>query len=629
MSALLEHLDEIMVALRPRGDFMPLPPARDRDAWQSVRQRTAETAIRRAEQYAGFNWPVITATDVMLAASGDTRSFTPKYEYRRTALAALALGEAMEGKGRFLADIVNLCFMICEESAWTLPENMTRPDGAPMSLPDIERAQLDLGAARTGALLATVLHLHRDKFREASPLIAIRIEREITLRVIDPFLKEPELRFMRHAGEVDTLPEGIKECLTALLLIEREDRYRWGGVKRAMQIMDGYLARMPRDGGIPGGIGAFESGAGCLMEALELIGESSGGNASFFTISTLRRIGDFLVGSHIDLDYFNCAGDCPAHFRADANLIYRCGVLLRSEELRTLGAYLMRLRDGSERAPLPLMRAARAALGEAEMLRHDSHPPMPLDYYLRSGALMCVRTRAGASDGFFASLEGGINLPGSHADAGNMTLFWNGQPILPDLGEIEYARAMPPDERAALWETQSQYHNLPVINDRAQCMGEAFMAVEPVWELTPERSRATLDISRAYPEDAGVISWQRTVSLTRGETPCVRLWEIAEFDRDSSDIEFNFITTRRPNLTTSGLELGEILMTWDSEAGKLDYDVQELPPPQSRAYDPEGLYDKWLLELCGKPLYRMVLTRHGAPRRYNVCFTFTARAEQG
>ena len=626
MSALLEHLDAIMVSLRPRADFRPVPPTQEREAWQGVRQRTAEACVRGAERYLGLEWPTITATEVMLSSMmGDPKRFKPKYDGRRAALAALALGEAVEGKGRFLADIIDLSFMICEETAWTLPENLMRPDGTPEGLPDVERPQLDLGAARTGALLATTLYLHREKLREASPLITMRMEREITMRVIDPYVNSNGVCFMRVPGEVDPLPEGVKECLTALLLTEREDRYRWKGVKKSMQLLDAYLDSLPQDGGIPGGVGAFEGGVGCLMESLELISEASGGNTSFFTISALRRMGEFLIGSHINLDYFNCSGDCPAHLRADAPLIYRCGVLLRSEDVRALGAYLMRLQEGGEGyRSLPLLRAARAVMGEGEMLRHDARPPMPMDYYLRSGALMCVRSRTGSPDGFFASLEGGVNRPGGHADAGNMTLFWNGEPVLPDLGEIAYASSMTPDERAALWETQSQYHNLPVINDRAQCLGERYQAVEPIGELTPERSRATLDISRAYPDDAGVIAWQRTVSLMRGEQPCVHMWEIAEFERDENDIEFNFITTRRPYVRVNGVELGDILMEWDGEC-KLACDVQELPPRHARQYDPEQLYDKWLLELCGRPLYRMVLMLKGAPRRLSVCFTFTHR----
>lgn len=624
MSALLEHLDEIMVSLRPRSEFRPLPPASDREAWSAVRQKTAATAIGRAEKYVGFAWPVIYATDIMLAATGgDARAFASKYNYRRTALSALALAEALEGKGRFLGDIINLCVMICEETAWTLPENLTRPDGTRDCMADIERPTLDIGAARTGALLATALYLHRDKFREASPLISVRVEREITLRVIDPFLNAAQLNYVR-GGEA-MAAEGIKECLVALLLTEREDRYRWGGVKRAMKLLDACLDALPGDGGIPGGMGAFEAVAGCLMEALALINEASGGNTSFFTISALRCMGEYIVGNHIDLDYFNCPGDCPAHLRLDAGLAYRCGELICSDELCSLGAYLLSLSDESVSAAATLLRGARTALGESAMLRHDARPPMPMDYYLRSEALLCARERTGSSSGFFVSLCGGANLPGSHADSGNMALYCDGEPVLPDLGEIEYARALNPDERAALWETQSQYHNLPVINNQPQSMGAQFQAIEPIWELAPERSRATLDISRAYPDEAGVLTWQRTVALMRNECPCVRLWEIAEFKGDSNDIEYNFITTHRPYLGRNSVELGNVVMSWETE-GKLECDVQELPPRQSSAYDPEGLYGKWLLTLCGRTLFRMVLTQRAAPRRFDVCFTFTRKS---
>ena len=88
-------------------------------------------------------------------------------------------------------------------------------------------------------------------------------------------------------------------------------------------------------------------------------------------------------------------------------------------------------------ATATLLRGARTALGESAMLRHDARPPMPMDYYLRSEALLCARERTGSSSGFFVSLCGGANLPGSHADSGHMALYCDGEPVLPDLGEIE------------------------------------------------------------------------------------------------------------------------------------------------------------------------------------------------
>ena len=229
------------------------------------------------------------------------------------------------------------------------------------------------------------------------------------------------------------------------------------------------------------------------------------------------------------------------------------------------GRVLLSLSDEGVSAAATLLRGARTALGESAMLRHDARPPMPMDYYLRSEALLCARERTGSSSGFFVSLCGGANLPAVTPTRA----IWRCTATASRCCRPGRDRVRPranPDERAALWETQSQYHNLPVINNQPSRWGAQFQAIEPIWELAPERSRATLDISRAYPDEAGVLTWQRTVALMRNERPCVRLWEIAEFKGDSNDIEYNFITTHRPYLGRNTVELGNVVMSWRPRA---------------------------------------------------------------
>ena len=98
-------------------------------------------------------------------------------------------------------------------------------------------------------------------------------------------------------------------------------------------------------------------------------------------------------------------------------------------------------------------------------------------------------------------------------------------------------------------------------------------------------------------------------------------------------MEFNFITTARPYLRPDGMELGNIRVTWELNGGhpegrlgiKPDCEVEDLPPRHSKQYDLDGLYDKWLLEICGKPLYRVAVILRGAPQRLSVCFSFTQK----
>ena len=108
---------------------------------------------------------------------------------RRHALNDLVLAECVEQEGRFLDDIINGIFVICEESAWQLPaHNSYIRDTPQFILPDATRPIVDLFAAETGALLAMVVALLKDELDKFSPFIVTRIQHELNLRIIQPYL---------------------------------------------------------------------------------------------------------------------------------------------------------------------------------------------------------------------------------------------------------------------------------------------------------------------------------------------------------------------------------------------------------------------------------------------------------
>lgn len=77
------------------------------------------------------------------------------YFSRRARLCALVSAECVEHKGRFLDEIADTVWAICEESAWQLPaHNSYVRDTPQLPLPDTTRPIVDLFAAETGALLA-------------------------------------------------------------------------------------------------------------------------------------------------------------------------------------------------------------------------------------------------------------------------------------------------------------------------------------------------------------------------------------------------------------------------------------------------------------------------------------------
>ncbi|MGO7165324.1 heparinase, partial [Rhizobium johnstonii] len=80
-------------------------------------------------------------------------------------------------------------FLIAEESGWQLPaHNAYERSGARLPLPDNSQPVVDLFAAETAALLATVVALLRDELDGISPEITARVEREIEIRILSPYL---------------------------------------------------------------------------------------------------------------------------------------------------------------------------------------------------------------------------------------------------------------------------------------------------------------------------------------------------------------------------------------------------------------------------------------------------------
>ena len=103
------------------------------------------------------------------------------YFSRRARLCALVSAECVEHTGRFLDEIADTVWAICEESAWQLPaHNSYIRDTPQLPLPDTTRPIVDLFAAETGALLALTRYLLPDELDTAASGITARMERELT-----------------------------------------------------------------------------------------------------------------------------------------------------------------------------------------------------------------------------------------------------------------------------------------------------------------------------------------------------------------------------------------------------------------------------------------------------------------
>jgi hypothetical protein len=152
-----------------------------------------------------------------------------------------------------------------------------------------------------------------------------------------------------------------------------------------------------------------------------------------------------------------------------------------------------------------------------------AQPPLPGCVWLPGLQVLAARDRAGSTAGWFVAAKGGHNAEShNHNDVGHFVVFRDGCPLLVDAGVEVYSRQTFSAERYRIWTMQSAWHNLPTINGIEQAAGRQFAAREVTMAETPAGPRLTLELAGAYPAEAGVTSWRRTVALVRGQGVTVR-----------------------------------------------------------------------------------------------------------
>uniref|UniRef100_UPI000AB19079 hypothetical protein n=1 Tax=Clostridium sp. NkU-1 TaxID=1095009 RepID=UPI000AB19079 len=177
---------------KPLSCFSPFPQASDRNSWDSLPKDLTGRLIKNGEVYLNYDYPALTAADYMeFTRNGNRSHFQDKLFLRRTALNALVLAECAEYKGRFLDDIINGLYLICEENAWQLPaHNSYVRDTPPFILPDVTRPVIDLFAAETASVLAVAEYLLRQELDSVTPFLSKMINKNLEERIFTPYLNE-------------------------------------------------------------------------------------------------------------------------------------------------------------------------------------------------------------------------------------------------------------------------------------------------------------------------------------------------------------------------------------------------------------------------------------------------------
>ncbi|MGO8035116.1 heparinase II/III domain-containing protein [Rhizobium leguminosarum] len=569
------------------GDFTPGAVGSDRLSWSTVPQALRELVIGEAEETVARAWPLIAASDYReFTETGNRARFEELYFTRRRMLNNLVLGELVEGGARFLRKIVDGIFLIVEESGWQLPaHNAYEQSGARLPLPDNSQPVVDLFAAETAALLATVVALFRDELDGISPEITARVEREIEIRILSPYLGRHFWWMGRGEERMNNWTAWISQnVLLTVFSLKTDQPTRHAVVKKALGSLDAFLKDYAEDGACEEGVLYYRHAALCLHGALTILDAVAPGLfAGVWQQPKIRNMAEYIAHMHVAGRYYFNFADSSAVVEPCSAREYLFGQAVGSEMLAEFAAAD---RAASNNSHIPgewnlWYRVQELLAGPTLPAAAPPHPASRRDIFYPGIGLFIAR-----DEQFSLAVKGGNNGEGhNHNDVGSVTLYKRGRPFLIDVGVETYTAKTFSARRYEIWTMQSAFHNLPTFAGVMQSAGEAFGARDVEVGFDEGSARIALDISDAYPPEAQLHSYRRVVSLLRG-----RHVEIVDTYDGGKPAVLSLMTCLAPTVGPDRIDLADLGSIFVEGAGEIEIDEIVVEDARLRSAWPEKIY---------------------------------------
>jgi hypothetical protein len=595
------------------GAWRPYPSAADRAAWARVPPAGRDYVRRQAASILAEPWPVLTAgAYARFSEDGDREAYERPYFARRNRLGAAVITSALAGPASELtSEIIDGVWLLCEETSWCLPAH--EPN---VPLPDPAEPYVDLFAAETASLLAWTDLLAGDLIEARAGIVRRRMRDAVRERVLRPYRERDDWQwFGLHEENLNNWTPWIhSNLLTASLLLDERREDAVVTARRATGALDRYLDSLPADGGCDEGITYWWRAGASLFECVQILAAACGAAFGAFGLPKLRATARYPLASHICGNWHVNFADASPRPVGAPWLLYRFGQAIGDDQV---ARHAIALRDalsaGAARLipdfPMPGGSLGRVipALLDAEWAAEPPRSfPMPAQSWLAQSGVLAARQREGSPAGLFLAAKAGHNDEShNHNDVGSFIVARDGRPVIIDVGVGAYTKQTFGPGRYDMWTMQSSWHNVPEAGGVPQAPGRSHAARAVTAELTAAAAALTMDLAPAYPAEAGLRSWQRTLRLDRGRGIVV-IEDSWDFSHVPEGVTLHLITAAEPR----HLSPGRLLIPVPAGPAPADGIVVTYPAPTLTAsIEPRALDDSRQLRAAWGPfVYRVTLT---------------------
>ena len=546
---------------KPGGDWFPYPAYEDREGWDKLTGARKKKLIAQAEKWLDKDIPMTLASQYLITEKTATRKYTYGVENAlRSMTINLAVGELVEGKGRFLPKLIDVLYYQAERATWSYHVHTSRQSNH-RALPRPQERVISLGSAHTGEVIALAWHFFHKKFDEIDPSISKTIWNSIDRNILSSFLDESLsvqnwwIKPPRASITNNQMTYTNKFVLMAFLLCEKDPDRLLQAIKKSVAVHDRYMDFVELDGGCEEGPGYWDMAAGKVYDYTRMLYDASGGRINLFGDEQIRRQCEFYPAIYAGDGMVANFGDGSAFRKNDPFTLFRMGIdckcpacidyALTCFANTGTGKFSHSLSIGEFYRTLEalrydpvLLRTEKKALadagGDMQKMLENIHAKAKSTCYPQTD----ITVLRNASNWFVCAKGAHNGQSHNHNDAGSCVFYLDCCPILVDAGAPTYGKSNHGANRYKFWPQRSDWHNLPDINGQLEQFGAQYATRGSHFDEA--RNSFSTDISQVYAPDAKCERWIRDYELQDSRLIISDTYELTE--RIAPDV-INFLVT--------------------------------------------------------------------------------------
>ena len=572
--------------------------------------------VKEGDKGLKYDWPALPASLYLdYKITGTRYNFERKNNERRKILNELAVAAIITKDKKYIPQIANGIWTLCEQSTWVLPAHIV-VQKEKTGLPDPYEVVIDLGSGTAAAQLSMIQFMLRDELDAYSKGIGKRVFAELNKRIFQPYLSRNDFWWMGFTGQpVNNWNPWVNTnvLMTALYSDLTADSVGLI-IDKTVKSTDIFVNQYPDDGGCDEGPSYWSEAGGKLMRFIHVLNKLTNTSIDWKQQQLIYNMGSYISKVHIGDNNFVNFADAFSKSIPDPESVYSYGALFNDVPLKSFGAYLFGLQKHKlDNGNIIDFLETTSIYDSLTTLPHIA--PLPAVSWFGDRQVLTARTKSESTKGLFLAVQGGHNAEShNHNDIGNFIVYANNTPVFVDAGVGSYTAQTFSSKRYELWNMQSVWHNCPTINGVMQKEGIQYKATNVLYAKNTSGVSVSMDIAMAYPTEAAVKKYERKFDFDQSKNT-IQLFENYEMLEWKSPLVQSFLVFIKPTIEKPG-QLSFALQDGASVTFKYDAKLFDI------AIEDKLLDDERISGIWGKQLYRIQLVAKGNKKAGKHNFSF-------